>query len=185
MAVSSGSGRENGTGAYHKPPGLSANKGTVYAVAGSAAEVISGALNHPAMYLSEAQLGSLVIDINGNRLDAHMVRDTGAVDDYFTLIKDLPTVTLPAVPSSLTGTALSKSQIALTWSDNSSNEAGFYVYRSKDNKTFSRIATLGANVATFTDNGLSRDRVYYYRVSAFNPAGESAQSNTATTRTKK
>lgn len=185
MAVSSGSGRENGTGAYRKPPALTPNKGTVYAVAGSAAEVINGALNYPAMYLSEAQLGSLVIDINGNRLDAHLVRDTGAIDDYFTIVKDLPTATVPTAPSSLTGTALSKSQIALSWSDNSSNETGFYVYRSKDNKVFSRIATLGANVRTFTDAGLSADKIYYHRVSALNAAGESPASNTTTTRTRK
>jgi hypothetical protein len=33
------------------------------------------------------QLGSLVLDIDGNRLDATFVRENGAVDDYFTILK--------------------------------------------------------------------------------------------------
>jgi hypothetical protein len=89
MALNAGSGREDGSGAYRKPPGLTANQGTVYAVAGSSAEIVNGPLNHPAMFTSLPRLGSLAIDIDGNRLDAHFVRDTGAIDDYFTIIKDV------------------------------------------------------------------------------------------------
>src|SRR5205823_665907 len=43
---------------------------------------------HPAMLVSELQTGSMVIDIDGNRLDARFLRETGAVDDSFTIIKD-------------------------------------------------------------------------------------------------
>ena len=35
----------------------------------------------------ELQLGSMVIDIDGNRLDAKFLRETGAIDDHFTILK--------------------------------------------------------------------------------------------------
>jgi hypothetical protein len=39
------------------------------------------------MYTDELQVGSLVIDIVGNRLDARFLRETGAIDDHFTILK--------------------------------------------------------------------------------------------------
>ena len=54
-------------------------------------------------HLSEAELihsalhiGSLVLDVNGGRLDAKMIRETGAIDDYFSIVKNLPN-TAPTV----------------------------------------------------------------------------------------
>ena len=35
-------------------------------------------------------MGSLVLDINGQRLDAKFLRETGAIDDHFTIIKGAP-----------------------------------------------------------------------------------------------
>ena len=91
--VQPGSGREtNGVGAYHKPDGLGENplghRGTIYTVAGTSGQISGGALNHPAMYFSESALGSLVLDFSANRLDAIFLRETGAIDDAFTLLKD-------------------------------------------------------------------------------------------------
>ena len=39
------------------------------------------------MFVGMNQLGSMVIDIDGKRLDAKFLRETGAVDDHFTIIK--------------------------------------------------------------------------------------------------
>src|SRR5207247_7961858 len=39
------------------------------------------------MFFAELELGSLVLDINGNVLQAAFLRETGAMDDYFTIIK--------------------------------------------------------------------------------------------------
>src|SRR2546427_8111919 len=52
-----------------------------------------GALNHPAMYISLNVLGSLVLDVNGNQLDAKFLTSSGSVKDYFTIKKDLGTST--------------------------------------------------------------------------------------------
>ncbi|HEV2762599.1 MAG TPA: fibronectin type III domain-containing protein, partial [Pyrinomonadaceae bacterium] len=89
----------------------------------------------------------------------------------------------PVAPSGLSATAVSAAQINLAWADNSTNEDGFYVFRSSDGTKFSRIATLGPNVTGYSDLGRSASTTYYYRVQAFNAVGTSANSNTASART--
>jgi fibronectin type 3 domain-containing protein len=72
-------------------------------------------------------------------------------------------------------------RINLTWTDNATNEAGFRVYRSSDGgATWSVLVQLGANVGNYVDSSVAASRTYSYRVTAFNGAGESAFSNTAT-----
>ena len=39
------------------------------------------------MFTSLNQLGSLVLDIDGNRLDAKFIRETNSIGDYFTILK--------------------------------------------------------------------------------------------------
>lgn len=90
----------------------------------------------------------------------------------------------PSAPSNLAATATSASQVALTWTDNASNENGFRVYRSLDGVTFAEIAKLSSiNVNGFVDIGLSSNTTYYYRVRAYNDAGNSSYSNTRSIRT--
>jgi hypothetical protein len=87
--VDAGSGREGDTGAYKKPErGPLPHQGTVYVVAGSAGESQNGQFNHPAMYISLRRLGSLVLDIAGDRLDAMFLREDGTTNDYFTILKN-------------------------------------------------------------------------------------------------
>ncbi len=87
--------------------------------------------------------------------------------------------TIPAAPSALTANATSDKQINLAWTDNSNNESGFRVLRSTDGTTFAQIATVGVNVKTYSNTGLTGNRKYYYRVQSYNSAGNSAVSNTA------
>jgi hypothetical protein len=46
----------------------------------------------------------------------------------------------PAAPTNLLATAISSSQIALSWTDNSTNESGFQIQRSSNGVTFTSIA---------------------------------------------
>jgi len=88
MVLNPGDGNETGDGVYEKPNIVAAeNEGAVYAVAGSSGKVSGGALDHPAMYVGLAELGSMVLDIVGNRLDAVFIDDTGLVLDEFTIMK--------------------------------------------------------------------------------------------------
>jgi hypothetical protein len=93
------------------------------------------------------------------------------------------TYTLEA-PTNLTGNPISSSQIDLSWTDNSSNESGFYIERSSNpTGPFTQISTTTASVTNFSDTGLSSGTTYYHRVRAYVPAGASAYSNVATTTT--
>jgi hypothetical protein len=65
-------------------------------------------------------------------------------------------------------------QLHLTWTSNSTNEDGFNIERkSGTTGTFSQIASVGANVVTYTDSNLMAGGTYCYRVNAFNAAGVS------------
>src|SRR5262249_44956599 len=69
----------------------------------------------------------------------------------------------PAAPSNLTATAAAADQVNLGWTDNSSNESGFLLERSTDNVNFTQIASLGSNVTSYGDTGLTTGTTYYYR----------------------
>jgi titin len=86
-------------------------------------------------------------------------------------------------PSNLAATAVSSEQIDLVWVDNSTSETGFKLYRSTDGVNFSRIATLGVNVTSYSNTGRPASTLYYYRVRAYNSTSESAFSNTASATT--
>jgi Chitobiase/beta-hexosaminidase C-terminal domain len=65
--------------------------------------------------------------------------------------------------------------ITLAWVDNAANEDGFGIERKTGtNGTFTRIATVGSNVNSYTDSGLTAGNTYCYRV---NTAGASAYTN--------
>lgn len=88
MKKNAGDGRSTGSGAYIKPlTGPRDHFGTVYTVTGSAGQTSGGSLNHPAHFISLNSLGSLVLDVNGNTLNGTFLRETGATNDSFTLIK--------------------------------------------------------------------------------------------------
>jgi hypothetical protein len=91
----------------------------------------------------------------------------------------------PNAPTNLIATTVSKSQINLSWTDNATNETGFYIERCKGSTctNFTRIATVGPNVITFANTGLAKNTTYSYRVQAYNEAGVSAYSNIASATT--
>jgi predicted phage tail protein len=88
-------------------------------------------------------------------------------------------VCVPAAPTNLTATAVSTSQIKLTWVDQSTQESGFKIERSQeDGSSWSQISTVATNTTIYTDTGLTCDLTYHYRVRAYNISGVSNPSNT-------
>lgn len=91
-----------------------------------------------------------------------------------------PPPTPPVAPSGLLAATVSSSAINLTWVDSSNNEDGFRLERKTGaSGAYALIATLPAGQVSYSDSGLSASTVYYYRLKAFNGAGESAYSNEA------
>lgn len=90
----------------------------------------------------------------------------------------------PTAPTGLTATAVSQSQINLAWTDASSNETGFKVYRGTVSGTLALVATLGPGVTSYQNTGLLSGVQYFFKVASYNATGSSLSSQaTATTLT--
>lgn len=96
----------------------------------------------------------------------------------FTAVVSATTLdTIPTVPSGLGGSAVSSTQVDLTWTDNSDNETEFVLERATSlGGPFNQIATPAANGTAYSDTGLTKHTVYYYRIAARNAVGTSGTS---------
>lgn len=179
MKIDGGDGRVDGTGAYSKKTTETSSSlvGTVYAVSGSAGLTGGGTLNHPAMFVSLNELGSMILDVDGPRLHATFLRDNGTVGDRFTL--DKSGTATPSAPAAVTATATSATSAAVSWTDTSSNETGFRVERCTGSGCTSFAAVTQTTATSFADGSLAASTTYRYRVFAYNTAGDSAASNIA------
>lgn len=74
-------------GGYRKDPG--ANQGSIYSVVGSSSKNQGGLSRHPIMVYWENIEGSVVLDFSGDRMDAHFIRNDGAVNDRYRLTKNV------------------------------------------------------------------------------------------------
>ena len=93
-------------------------------------------------------------------------------------INSLPEETV-APPSVLVATAVSNTQVDLTWQDLSDNEAGFAIERSLDGVNFTALAIVGPGVASFSDTSAEPFQTNSYRVLAFGDYVYSTPSNIA------
>lgn len=69
-------------------------------------------------------------------------------------------------PSNLKVAEYSNSAIKLTWTK-ASDVTGYYVYRSTDGKTYSKIKTLTAYTTTYTNTSLTAGQKYYYSIASY------------------
>ncbi|SMP61713.1 fibronectin type III domain-containing protein [Anoxynatronum buryatiense] len=120
--------------------------------------------------------------LNGSTTYSYRVRSYNAAgnSDYSNEATAATLSVIPAKPTNLSVSPMSNNQVTLTWKDNATNETGFKIERKTGNGSFSEIATVAANVVTFTNTGLSNNTAYTYRVRAYNAAGNSDYSNEAT-----
>ena len=135
------------------------------------------------VYISAAAAGTWTITVKGFNVPNGPQPFALVVDGATALADTTPAV--PAAPSSLTATAISRTQINLAWTDNANDETGFKIERcSGSNCTnFVQVATVGANVTSYSNTGLTRNTTYRYRVRATNGSGDSAYSNIASAKT--
>jgi hypothetical protein len=129
-------------GAYRKAGSLAAHAGTVYTVAGTSGQATfwsSGSTArenpqpHPVMFRSLLELGSLIVDIDGDRLDAQFLRADGVIDDYFTIRKEITNlapevrITTPDAGTRLTGPAKVTIAAIASDGDGTIDRVDFYV----------------------------------------------------------
>ena len=70
-----------------KENNVMANSGTIYAVIGSSSKVDVGPLNHPAMPHAFQEAGSMIFDVDKNKLKAFFINKGGKVKDQFEIVK--------------------------------------------------------------------------------------------------
>ena len=88
-----------------------------------------------------------------------------------------------------TSRAYNNGRIDLSWTapgNNGATISGYLIERSTDNSTYSTlVANTGTSATTYSDTSLTSSQIYYYKVSAINPAGtgdaSTAANATATT----
>jgi hypothetical protein len=83
----------------------------------------------------------------------------------------------PAPPTQLAAQAVAFNQINLTWTDNSTNETGFQLYRATNTAgPYVTVATIAANTTSYSDKTVGPATKYFYRIKAIGRYGESALS---------
>lgn len=77
-------------------------------------------------------------------------------------------------PANLQAQSIASSGIKLMWQDNSVNETNFEIFRSSSNAgSFTQLATVGANVVTYSDASVVAGETYFYQVRATNAGSNS------------
>jgi hypothetical protein len=93
---------------------------------------------------------------------------------------------LPQPPTKLRLATRTKTSITVRWTDNSTNEQGFTVQRSRNGvNSWITLAKTGIDVTQYKDTGLRANTTYYFRVRAFNASGTTAWTTTLKVITKK
>ena len=175
-----------GDGVYTKfSSGQHANDGTVYAVVGSSGTTGGGPLNHPVMVTSLNLLGSMVLEIYGDRLDAVFLDCNKIIGDSFTIIKAQTSASM--VIASFSGGNTQKG-ILLGWQSVSElNYLGLNVHRRPAqaqhyiNITPTPISGYSMdsyfNDYRFLDDSVEDDHTYWYFIETIHVGGVTQRSH--------
>ena len=87
LVLDDGDGDPDGDGAYRKSEGIHPHQGTVAIVAGNAGAAMSRRGTVPLMKRTIMEYGSVLVDVNGDKLVARMINRSGSVRDLFSLVK--------------------------------------------------------------------------------------------------
>jgi titin len=113
-----------------------------------------------------------------------VVFDSDGWTDKEGFVALISSIDIPAAPTQLEVSDSTFDAITIQWVDNASIETGFAIYRStNENGTYSRIAQVGSDMTTFTDNDVIHGTRYFYKVAAFNEQGYSDKTAPCSART--
>jgi fibronectin type 3 domain-containing protein len=83
----------------------------------------------------------------------------------------------PAAPTGLEASAVSSTQVNLSWTDNATTETAYEVYRQTGGGMWVRIAVLAPDTTSYSDRSVTAGTTYTYQVRATSNEGASAYSN--------
>ncbi len=136
--------------------------------AGLAFDSTTGAITGKPTTLGESTFELLITDA------------VGATSSSVRALKVVAPPAVPAAPSNLTATALSATEVKLTWQDNAAETAAFHLSLSQDGGPFVEVQAVRPQATTAFVNGLSPATSYTFRVRAENAAGGNTDNTTAT-----
>lgn len=85
---------------------------------------------------------------------------------------------LAQTPNNLSAQAVNSTQICVRWGNTSARVSGSEIWRSTDNRNFTKVADAAANATEYCNTGLSPNTRYYYYVKALVPSTSGFQSPT-------
>ena len=128
----------------------------------------STSFNHTGLYAGTTYYYKIKAEGTSNSYDSA----------YTSYITATTTGAAPNAPSGLSASAVSSSQINLSWTDNSSNETGFEINRATDSAFTQNVVWIGnLQGTTYNNTGLSASTTYYYRVRAEGATQDSAYTS--------
>ena len=91
---------------------------------------------------------------------------------------------IPLPPTELRATVVSTNQVDLSWKDNATNETAYKIERKTDSGNFSEIGATSKDGTIFSDQTVTLNTTYTYRVYSSNQVGKSTlYSNEVTVKT--
>jgi Calcineurin-like phosphoesterase/Purple acid Phosphatase, N-terminal domain len=174
--VDGGNGYERVDGAYRKLAGRG-RQGTLYVTLGSSGQVTPAPLNHPAMRVSRATWGSMVLDVDGPRMSVAFVTSDSSGDalDTVTLLKHAPDGA-PEAPEQLSA-FVSSGQVRLTWRDTGGGRPDDYELEAGTGPGRTDIGRLGTGALRTEFRSPVGPGRYTVRVRARNAVGVSDPSS--------
>lgn len=143
----------------------------------------AGVHNIRVLYRNATGGFGLEVSYQGPGLSKRLIPSSALADDEANATT-LPLPPPPVAPANLTAQALDSKKIRVSWTDNSTTEASFQLYRGVSSAASMQLyKTLPSNTTEFVDEGLFPRATYYYRVDAVNSTGGTSSSNVHSTAT--
>ncbi|TXJ28327.1 MAG: T9SS type A sorting domain-containing protein [Chitinophagaceae bacterium] len=160
--------------------GANDNRNTVYSYAGQ-----SVTLNAASNTRNTVQVTGVTPNASGE-IEFTVQKGTGSAYAYLNalVVESYFDNGIPLAPTNLVALAKSKTAIQLNWSDKSSGEDGFEIYRSTSQSSgYQLLYTTATNVTAYEDATPTPGTIYYYKVRAKKSPEFSDYSNIAATST--
>ena len=119
-----------------------------------------------------------LVDIKSETKIDFIFQETSAQSfpaNYSSYISCNSAIAVPAAPTSTTATN-AQTTVNVTWTDQSSDETGFKIYRRLSTATEATQLATAVTASPYVDSTLTEGQTAYYSVAAYNANGESAKS---------